>query len=129
MKKATEDPEMTTKLGEQFIHDEESTLGTKYSESSKRSLGQKSKWNTALKVSIVVIGLATIGVASWGIAASVNSTDDIVSEFWDVYSDVEETAREAVVLLDNVSNVISSVRSSLDIVLQQRYLQGTMLMF
>lgn len=59
-----------------------------------------------LKISIVVMMLATVGVASWGIAESVHSTDSLVPKFWGLYDKVENVAIQVNSILTRLNTLI-----------------------
>ena len=55
---------------------------------------EKFKVKKLLKVSIIIFMLATVGVSAWGIAASIDHTDSLISGFWDVYGSVQDIASQ-----------------------------------
>lgn len=71
-----------------------------------------------LKISIIIMMLATTGVASWGIAESVNNTDSLVSSFWDVYGDVEDVAKQVNVVLRRLTGLIGESESVLETIMR-----------
>lgn len=71
-----------------------------------------------LNWSIVLLMLATVGVASWGIYSSIDHTDRVVDEFWAVFNMVEDVAISVSRLLTQLTGLIDEVEPALETVMK-----------
>lgn len=81
-------------------------LDAKFGLPKERTCTERFHVRGILKISICVIMLATVGVASWGIAESVKRTDSLVPEFWNLYGMVEDVAKQVQSILGRLDGVI-----------------------
>jgi hypothetical protein len=76
---------------------------------------ERFKVKVLLKWSIVLMMLATVGVASWGIYASVKHTENVLPGFWEVYGQVQDIAGTVFDLLNRLSKSVNSADKSLNV--------------
>ena len=74
----------------------------------------------ALCVSIILMAAATVGVGSWGIYVSVESTEQAVPEFWNVFGQVQDIADRALGLLSQLGSVVTETEANLSTVIENR---------
>jgi hypothetical protein len=51
--------------------------------------GKRQKASDILTATMVLVGLAVIGVSAWGMAESIKATDTVIINFWDLVYDVQ----------------------------------------
>ena len=73
-----------------------------------------------LCASITLVAAGTVGVGSWGIYASVESTEQAVPEFWNVFGQVQDIADEALGLLSQLNSVVTQTEANLSTVIENR---------
>jgi hypothetical protein len=73
-----------------------------------------------LCASIVVMAAATVGVSSWGIYVSVESTAQAVPEFWNVFGQVQDIADQALGLLSRLDSVVTETEVNLSTVIENK---------
>ena len=71
-----------------------SALDAKFGLPKELTCTERFRVKGILKVSIIIMMLATVGVASWGIAESVKRTESLVPGFWDLYENVQDVAKQ-----------------------------------
>jgi hypothetical protein len=74
---------------------------------------EKFKVKKLLKVSIIIFMLATVGVSAWGIAASIDHTDSLVSGFWDVYGNVQDISSQVYSALLQLGQIVQESEPAL----------------
>ncbi|KAI8103383.1 hypothetical protein M9435_004722 [Picochlorum sp. BPE23] len=79
---------------------------------------EKYKVEKILNWSIVLFMLATVGVASWGIYSSIDHTNGVVGEFWNVFDLVENVAISVSNILTQLTGLIDEVEPALETVMK-----------
>ncbi len=83
-------------------------VDAKFGLPKERTCVEKFHVRGILKISICIMMLATVGVASWGIAESVKRTESLVPEFWNLYEMVEDVAKQVRSILVRLDGVIDT---------------------
>ena len=108
-----EEPETTT----QFIREEGSYGANAFGmtpETDKHKRGCNS--TRIIQVLIMILALATAGLAAWGIATSVESTDNQVTAFWALVDSVDDKVTNTTTKLKAVSDQVTELQTNIQVI-------------
>lgn len=84
------------------------------------SCAERFRLKKVLCMSILLTSAATVGVGSWGIYVSVQSTEEAVPGFWNVFGQVQDIAEQALGLLSRLGSVVTEAEANLSTVVENR---------
>lgn len=106
-----EDIEAKQSLGEQFIAPG-ADVDAQFGIPAKMPKHKRWRLKQILIGSIILFTLGTVGVAAWGIYASVENTNTLVTNFWDIYDRILDFANQVVGLLTTTNASLEQLTSA-----------------
>ncbi|GAB4813412.1 hypothetical protein N2152v2_000458 [Parachlorella kessleri] len=95
--------------GEQFL-----TSAGGYSPTTPQlNVGRRRKASDVLTGLMVVVGLACLGIASWGMAESIRATDTVIVNFWDIVHEIQNLTDFSAVQFQAISYSLTQIDSGL----------------